>query len=851
MAFPTVQDSDTKNGTQTSNSNSWTLTYPTNIAAGDLLIAFVGSDGQPSPTFPTGWTAIGAGRWLATASAATLIAYYKIADGTESGNFTLSLSTSEQGAWRIVRITGWHGTTPPEAGTANANNTDTPDPPSLSPSWGAADTLWFAAEAADGGATSVSTYPTNYTNGFSDSSGGGTGGHLGTARRNVNATSEDPGTFLLSATEQWAAQTIAVRPGSNDRRGRVSFAELEAPNAPRRARVSFAELEAPDVPAQADVIHSNTRQTTSSGSFVALNPRFALRPQAAGDYVALVQVGVDRDSDVTAALQTISVRLVKNGSAVGGSQTDIFIDSSFSADAGGASWPGFIVVPLPNLVTTDVIELQWLTSGGDAAGINHRTLHLIPIDEANVTHVEETASATFDTNGAESLITGATNDLTNTPGAGTYVVLLRADHDLNGASEFELLNQIMIYAAGSRVDRTIRGFRWDSSANQGGGYGLFAAAVITVGAGEAIQGRILTPTGTANSVDLVRRSLTLLKVDPGQVAEKSATASHTITGASYAVVDSLTETINGSGDPGAGDYDVIFSGACPGSADLTGTSDLTKFGIHKNASLETAVEFTHIREGSEDTTGPYDKPVGVSHFLALATDDVIDVRALEDGASTSSILGRSLILWNRAVSNDRRGLVSFAELEAPNAPRRGFISFAELEVPNAPRRALISFAELEAPNAPRRGLVSFAEVEVPNAPRRGLVSFAELEVAGSERSGIVSFAELEVPTAPRRGFVSFAEVEFTDAPRRGLVSWAELEAPNAPRRGLVSWAEFEVPTAPRRGRVSWAELEAPPTNASARISWAELEVPSVGGVTDDLGGYRKSRRPWPPHFRRR
>src|SRR5512135_1271580 len=99
MAFPTVQTADTKNGTVTSNSSSWTLTYPTNIAAGDLLIAAVATDGNSATgTFPAGWV-------KASQYAAGIAAYIhinkKLADGSESGTFTFSVGASEQGAWII------------------------------------------------------------------------------------------------------------------------------------------------------------------------------------------------------------------------------------------------------------------------------------------------------------------------------------------------------------------------------------------------------------------------------------------------------------------------------------------------------------------------------------------------------------------------------------------------------------------------------------------------------------------------------------------------------------------------------------------------------------------------------
>lgn len=131
------------------------------------------------------------------------------------------------------------------------------------------------------------------------------------------------------------------------------------------------------------------------------------------------------------------------------------------------------------------------------------------------------------------------------------------------------------------------------------------------------------------------------------------------------------------------------------------------------------------------------------------------------------------------VVNDRKGEVSWAEFETPNAPRKAEVSWVELESPNAPRKAELSWTELEVPTAPRKGEISWAEFEVPNAPRKGEVSWAELETPNVPRKAEVSWSEFETPTAPRKAEVSFAELETPDVPVRAEVSWAEFQVPNA------------------------------------------------------------------------
>jgi hypothetical protein len=174
---------------------------------------------------------------------------------------------------------------------------------------------------------------------------------------------------------------------------------------------------------------------------------------------------------------------------------------------------------------------------------------------------------------------------------------------------------------------------------------------------------------------------------------------------------------------------------------------------------------------------------------------------------------------------DRRGQVSWGELETPAEPRRGQAAWAELETPSEPRRGLTSWLELEIPDAPRRAQTAWAELEAPDEPRRGQVTWAELEtpdVTAEDRRALAAWVELEVPNEPRRAQTAWAELETPNEPRRGLVTWAEIETPSEPRRGLTSWSELEVPGEPRRGAVSWAEFELSDVVEALRERWGSL-----------------------------
>lgn len=208
-----IQTADSKHNVQNANSGSWTLVYPDNLVSGDLILALMGIDGSRSVTFPTGFTA----NVLDVPGSAQMHAVaHKISDGTETGNFTVSLNGNERGGWAVLRITGWHGTTVPEITNSDHATNANPDPPSISPSWGAEDTLFIATFAADNGGWTMDAVPTGYTSGGAQISsfGGGDAG-MGYAYRSALVATENPGTFTIStATNNHVARTVAIRPAA-------------------------------------------------------------------------------------------------------------------------------------------------------------------------------------------------------------------------------------------------------------------------------------------------------------------------------------------------------------------------------------------------------------------------------------------------------------------------------------------------------------------------------------------------------------------------------------------------------------------------------------------------------------
>jgi hypothetical protein len=211
MAFPQVYLSASSQ--QTSATTSHTVSLPAEIQAGELLIVAFGYGDDSTITFPGGWTQkarsqvnFASGTWA-----------YRVADGSEGATITVTSGTARQSAHRSWRIQGHSTSTNPmtDNGAWAFGSSTTPDASSYTPTGGAKDYLWmwFCSGASGRICTAA---PANYGNlGTSDS--GSTAAvsiAMSTARRELNAASEDPGTATLESSGPWVAMVIAVHPGT-------------------------------------------------------------------------------------------------------------------------------------------------------------------------------------------------------------------------------------------------------------------------------------------------------------------------------------------------------------------------------------------------------------------------------------------------------------------------------------------------------------------------------------------------------------------------------------------------------------------------------------------------------------
>lgn len=202
-SYPTVVNTNT--GTYAAGS-PWAVNLPASIVAGNLLLLVLTSvENVPSAT-PSGWTQLSG---LGGSGEVVLYTYYKTASGSEGSTVNVTNAGIRVASSVCFQISGWGGT--PEVTTIAHGTSTTPDPASITPSWGALPTL-FILGLGIYGTQSVSANPTNYGNAVEAYQSSGLSNRTVTVRREATTTTEDPDAFTLSGTPtSRRVQTIAIK----------------------------------------------------------------------------------------------------------------------------------------------------------------------------------------------------------------------------------------------------------------------------------------------------------------------------------------------------------------------------------------------------------------------------------------------------------------------------------------------------------------------------------------------------------------------------------------------------------------------------------------------------------------
>lgn len=193
-----------------------------NIEAGDLLMIFVSSgiSGVYAPTTPSGWTqgfvALNGSSGVTSDINSVYACYYKTADGTEadtSVNVQVKEGVGKSAVFFVAHKKGWNAI---EFSSLVYNNgTSSPNPPAITPSWGAKEGTMFIATCHQNlDNNTVSAYPENYTNDNLEANQSTVTetSTMAIATREATTETEDPAAFSLSGSRQSVTFTIAIEP---------------------------------------------------------------------------------------------------------------------------------------------------------------------------------------------------------------------------------------------------------------------------------------------------------------------------------------------------------------------------------------------------------------------------------------------------------------------------------------------------------------------------------------------------------------------------------------------------------------------------------------------------------------
>lgn len=188
---------------ETTSQTSHTVSIPSLVNDGDLMVViFSAQISSATISWPGGWTELDE-----TSNGSSNVAVaYKVASG-EGSTITVTTSVGTPSEHIAFAYSNAYGV--PEIATPATGSSTTPNPPSLSPSWGEKSCVFIAYSSNDNGsATNTSSYPAGYSNAGNI----GEGVHTVTAANiAVRAATEDPGTFTMNGTTPWIAGTIAIR----------------------------------------------------------------------------------------------------------------------------------------------------------------------------------------------------------------------------------------------------------------------------------------------------------------------------------------------------------------------------------------------------------------------------------------------------------------------------------------------------------------------------------------------------------------------------------------------------------------------------------------------------------------
>lgn len=193
----------------TSATTSITINMPANFRQPGLLaiLITVAVGSSPTPALPSGWTSIASIAGGATAPGAR--ACFKFLDGLDEASFSQTVTGATGCAAVCYTIKGCTAARIPTGSLPSGSNSNTQDPPSLTPTVPSAGNLWIALGYIASDSVTVTQWPFGFCRNRQQVAG--TGISLYTVALNRAIGTMDPSAFVWSASAQSKAGHIEVR----------------------------------------------------------------------------------------------------------------------------------------------------------------------------------------------------------------------------------------------------------------------------------------------------------------------------------------------------------------------------------------------------------------------------------------------------------------------------------------------------------------------------------------------------------------------------------------------------------------------------------------------------------------
>jgi hypothetical protein len=179
-----------------------------------MLIAFIALENLTSPAgqfsgWSDGFTEI-KDKTTGGAAGASIGIAYKISDGTEGLNITVTSVDAERAAHAMYRISNASAAAAVEVSAGASGNSVNADPDNLIPVGLTKDYMYMAMCGYEKDDFAITAFPSGYTNSVTVSQF--SGATIGIATKNVAAAAENPPAYTQAGAEEWQAFTLAITP---------------------------------------------------------------------------------------------------------------------------------------------------------------------------------------------------------------------------------------------------------------------------------------------------------------------------------------------------------------------------------------------------------------------------------------------------------------------------------------------------------------------------------------------------------------------------------------------------------------------------------------------------------------